>query len=201
MAFYSALAIGPMGIVSPLVSLSVLVPVSVALLRGEAPTSIQVLGILAAVVGILLASGPELSGAESARPLVLATVAALCFGGMYVTMAEGSQYDALMTMTGMRITTMVIFAVVLLRVRSFGGATRGDFLPLAVIGVFDAGANVTFGIATTLGLLATTSVLGSLYPVVTALLAAIVLHERLRWVQYVGVTVAITGVVMISASL
>ena len=200
-AFYAALAIGPMGIVSPLVSLSVLVPVSVALIQGEAPTSVAVLGIIAAVVGILLASGPELSGPETARPLVLAGLAALCFGGMYVTMAKGSEYSPLMTMTGMRITTMVLFAAVLLRVRDLGGATRRDVLPLAVIGVFDAGANVTFGFATTMGLLATTSVLGSLYPVVTALLAAIFLHERLRWVQYVGVTVAITGVVLISASL
>jgi drug/metabolite transporter (DMT)-like permease len=66
--------------------------------------------------------------------------------------------------------------------------------------VFDAGANVTYGIATTMGLLATTSVLGSLYPVVTAILAAVFLHERLRWVQYVGVAVAVGGVIMISAS-
>jgi drug/metabolite transporter (DMT)-like permease len=200
LAFYSALAIGPMGIVSPLVSLSVLVPIAVGLIQGETPGSIQILGILAAVVGILLASGPELSGAETARPLILASVAALGFGGMFVTMARGSEYSPLMTMTGMRITTVVLFAVILLRVRSLGGATARDALPLAVVGVFDAGANVTYGIATTMGLLATTAVLGSLYPVVTAVLAAIFLHERLRWVQYVGVAVAISGVMMISAA-
>lgn len=198
-AFYSALAIGPMGIVSPLVALSVMVPVAFALLVGEVPTGVQVLGILAAVIGILLASGPELSGAESARPLILAGIAALAFGGMYITMAKGSEVDPLMTMTGMRITTVVIFAVVLLAARSFGGAQPRDLLPLGVIGVFDAGANVTFGIATTLGLLSTTSVLGSLYPVVTAVLAAVFLHERLRAVQYAGVVVAMAGVVMISS--
>jgi drug/metabolite transporter (DMT)-like permease len=199
LAFYAALAIGPMGIVSPLVALSVLVPVSFGLLRGEVPGGVQILGIIIAVVGILLASGPELSGAESAKPLILAGVAALGFGGMYLTMAEGSAYSPLMTMTGMRVTTMVIFAVILLRVRNLGGVQRSDALPLAVTGVFDAGANVAYGVATTMGLLATTAVLGSLYPVVTALLAAIVLHERLRAVQYAGVAVAMVGVVMISA--
>jgi drug/metabolite transporter (DMT)-like permease len=199
LAFYRALSIGPMGIVSPLVSLSVLVPVAVALLRGETPSSIQILGIIAAIVGILLASGPELSGAESARPLILAGVAALGFGGMFVFMAAGSAHDPLMTMTGMRVTTMVIFAVVLLKVRGFGGAVPRDLGPLAIIGVFDALANVAFGFATTLGLLATTSVLGDLYPVVTALLAAIVLHERLRAVQYAGVAAALAGVMLISA--
>jgi len=199
LAFYRALSIGPMGIVSPLVALSVLVPVAVALLRGEAPSSLQVLGIIAAIVGILLASGPELSGAESARPLILAGVAALGFGAMFVFMAAGSAHDPLMTMTGMRVVTMVMFAFVLLKVRNLGGAVPGDLLPLAVIGVFDAMANVAFGFATTLGLLATTSVLGDLYPVVTAVLAAIVLHERLRAVQYAGVAAALAGVMLISA--
>ncbi|MHB1065881.1 MAG: EamA family transporter [Candidatus Nanopelagicales bacterium] len=199
-ALYRALAIGPMGIVSPLVSVSVLVPVAVSLLRGEQPAPIQVLGIILAVVGILLASGPELSGAESARPLVLAGVAALGFGGMYVLMAEGSRHDAVMTMTGMRVTSVVIFAVVLIAVRSVGGAGRRDALPLVVIGIFDAGANVAFGVATTTGLLSTTSVLGSLYPVVTAILAAIFLRERLRAVQYAGVVAAIGGVLMIASA-
>ena len=199
LAFYSALSIGPMGIVSPLVALSVIVPVAVGLLVGEVPAALQILGILAAVIGILLASGPELSGAESARPLILAGIAAIAFGGMYVTMARGSEVDALMTMTGMRITTVVVFAGILLVARTLGGPTRRDVLPLVVIGLFDAGANVTFGVATTLGLLSTTSVLGSLYPVVTAILAAVFLHERLRAVQYAGVAVAMAGVVLISA--
>ena len=199
LAFYSALAIGPMGIVSPLVALSVMVPVAFALLVGEVPTGVQVLGIIGAVIGILLASGPELSGAESARPLLLAGVAAISFGGMYITMAKGSEVDALMTMTGMRVTTVVIFAVVLLVARSLGGAQPRDLLPLAIIGIFDAAANVLFGVATTMGLLSTTSVLGSLYPVVTAILAAVFLHERLKPVQYAGVVVAMTGVILISS--
>jgi drug/metabolite transporter (DMT)-like permease len=198
-AFYAALSIGPMGIVSPLVSLSVIIPVSFGLIRGDVPGGVQVLGILAAVIGILLASGPELSGAESARPLIYAGIAAIGFGGMYLTMAEGSRYSPLMTMTGMRITTVAMFIVILAVTRTLGGAKGRDALPLATVGVLDAGANVAYGVATTMGLLATTAVLGSLYPVVTALLAAVFLHERLRAVQYVGVAVAITGVALISS--
>ena len=129
-----------------------------------------------------------------------AGVAAVCFGGMYLTLAEGSRYSPLMTATGMRITTVVIFAGILAVTRSIGGARREDAVPLAATGVLDAGANLAYGIATTLGLLSTTAVLGSLYPVVTAVLAAIFLHERLRAVQYVGVAATIVGVVMISAS-
>lgn len=199
-AFYSALAIGPMGIVSPLVSMSVIVPVAFGLLSGEAPGGLAILGILIALIGVVLASGPELSGAESPRALVLAGLSALAFGGMYITMAEGSSYDPLMTMTAMRITSVIIFAVVLAAVRSLGGATRRDALPIIGIGMLDAGANVMFGVATTMGLLATISMLGSLYPVVTAVLAAIFLAERLRAVQYAGVACAMAGIVLISAA-
>jgi drug/metabolite transporter (DMT)-like permease len=175
------------------------VPVAFGLLRGEIPSALQTLGILAAVVGILLASGPELSSPASSRPLVLAGLAALAFGCFYVTMAEGSEIDPLMTITGMRLTTVAIFAVVLVKVRTIGGATRRDVVPLAAIGILDALAALLFAYATTMALLATTSVLGSLYPVVTAVLAAVVLRERLKAVQYVGVVIALSGVVMISS--
>lgn len=198
--FYAALSMGPMGIVSPMVALSVMVPVAFGLLVGEAPAGVQVLGIIAAIAGILLASGPELSGAESARPLLLAGIAAGAFGVMYVTMSRGSAIDPLMTMTAMRITSLVVFAGVLALARTLGGAEPRDAPSLVVIGLFDAGANVLFGFATTMGLLSTAAVLGSLYPVVTAVLAAVILHERLRVVQYVGVVVALGGVVLISSA-
>jgi drug/metabolite transporter (DMT)-like permease len=189
-----------MGIVSPLVALSVLVPVALALVRGETPSPLQVLGIIAAIVGILLASGPELGGAGSTRPLVMAVIAAIAFGGMFVFMAEGSARDPLMTMVGMRITTVLMFVGILLATRTLGGAGRRDLLPLVAIGVFDAAANVAFGYATTLGLLSTTSVLGNLYPVVTVVLAAVVLRERLRPVQYVGVVASLAGVLVLAAA-
>jgi drug/metabolite transporter (DMT)-like permease len=62
----------------------------------------------------------------------------------------------------------------------------------------DAAANLLFGIASTLGMLSTTSVLSSLYPIATAVLAAVVLRERLRPIQYAGVTVAMIGVILLS---
>ena len=188
-AFYRALAIGPMGIVSPLVA---------GLLWGETPSGLQIIGILAAVIGVLLASGPELSGAESARPLVYAGVALVGFGFMFIAMERGSQISAVMTMTGMRLTTIAVFAIVLIVVRRTGGVRWSDMPGLAALGVLDAGANVLFGIATTLALFTVTSVLGSLYPVVTCVLAALVLKERLRPVQYVGVGFALVGVVLLS---
>ena len=69
-AFYRALALGPMGLVSPLVAVAVVVPVIVGVVSGEVPSGLEIAGIAVAFVGVLLASGPELTGAESVKPLI-----------------------------------------------------------------------------------------------------------------------------------
>ena len=198
-AFYRALALGPMGLVSPLVAIAVVVPVVVGFASGEVPSSMEIAGIVIAFIGVLLASGPEITGAESMKPLVYTGVAAVGFGLLYVGMAKGSETSPSMTMLTYRATSMVILLVALIVARRAGGITKADLPVLAAIGILDASANLLFGIASTLGMLSTTSVLSSLYPVVTAVLAAIVLRERLRPIQYVGVTVAMIGVVLLSA--
>ena len=199
LTFYQALALGPMGIVSPIGALGVVIPLAWGLVfAGEQPTGLQIFGILAAVVGILLASGPELSSAASMRPLLLAGFAAMCFGFVFLFMAAGSETNTVGTMTGMRITTVTLFLLYLL-VRRPQRALHGRDVPmLAVIGVFDVGANVTYGVASTMGMLSITSVLASLYPVLTAMLAAVFLHERLKPVQYAGVGAAIVGIAFIA---
>jgi drug/metabolite transporter (DMT)-like permease len=72
-------------------------------------------------------------------------------------------------------------------------------LPLALVGVLDLGANGLYAVATREGLLSVVSVLSSLYPAVTVVLARVVLGERVTRVQEVGVFVTLTGVVAISA--
>lgn len=198
-AFYRALALGPMGLVSPLVAVAVVIPVIVGILAGESPSSLEIAGIAIAFVGVLLASGPELTGAESMKPLLYTGVAAVGFGFLYVGMARGSEYSPSMTMLTFRTTSIVILLVLVAFTRSTGGVTRSDIPILAAIGIIDASANLLFGVASTLGLLSTTSVISSLYPVMTAVLAAVVLRERLRPVQYAGVVVAMLGVVLLSA--
>ncbi len=198
-AFYTALASGRMGVVSPIASLGVLVPLGVGLLRGESPTGAQTLGILVAVVGVVLASGPEVSGRVGVRPVLLGLLAALMFGLFAVFLAYGSQESAVLTLTAQRATSAIIIVVAAVIAGSAGGLRRSDVPRLAVIGVFDVGANLAFGIATTMGLLAVVAVLGSIYPVVTVILAWAVLRERLLPVQYVGVTATLLGVAVIAA--
>ncbi|MDV9174946.1 EamA family transporter, partial [Streptomyces sp. W16] len=91
LCFYKALALGPMGVVSPLATLSVAVPVGVGLFLGERPGLMQVAGIAVAVTGVVLAGGPQLRGAPVQRQTILLTlVAALGFGTVFALIAEAS---------------------------------------------------------------------------------------------------------------
>ena len=204
-AFYRALAIGTMGVVSPIAALGVVVPVAVGLGRGERPGAVQMLGIVVAVLGVVLASGPELSGRAGARPLLLAVAAAVGFGLALLFITEGAKTSTLMTLVTMRVTSVLVVAVLLVsqvaaRARRTPVRLTPRDLPLiAVVGIGDAAANFTFGWASTRGLVSVVAVLGSLYPVVTVLLARVVHHERLAAVQNAGVVAALAGVGLIAA--
>jgi drug/metabolite transporter (DMT)-like permease len=203
-SFYAALAAGTMGVVSPIAALGVVVPVLVGLVRGERPATLQLVGIALAIAGVVLASGPELSGRAGARPLVLAAVAALGFGVALLAIAEGSDTSTLMTMVGMRATSVTLLgtALVVALARGFRRAElelgRTDLALVALVGLGDVSANLTFGIASTRGLVSVVAVLGSLYPVVTVLLARALHGERLGGAQTVGVAGALAGVALIA---
>lgn len=203
-AFYRALATGTMGVVAPIASLGVVVPVVVGLARGEAPGTLQVVGIAAAVVGVVLASGPELSGAAGARPLLLSAMSALGFGTALVLVAQGSRGGGvgrvLLVLTVMRMSSVLLLTVLLVLTRSWRLPVSGRDLPvLAAIGLGDVLANAAYGLASQRGLLSVVAVLGSVYPVMTVLLARQLLHERLRPIQLVGVGTALAGVVLLAA--
>ncbi|MEY2723944.1 MAG: hypothetical protein RIR93_760, partial [Actinomycetota bacterium] len=107
-AFYSGLATGRMGVVSPIAALSVLIPLTIAFITGEKPNSTQIVGMSIALVGAVCASGPEVKGGVAIKPIVLAVVAAIGFGLAVTFIAKGSESSAIMTMTTMRFTTFII---------------------------------------------------------------------------------------------
>lgn len=198
-AFYTALSTGRMGIVSPISSLGVLIPLGIGLVTGDHPSPWQLIGVLVAVVGVVLASGPELSGGAPARPVILAAMAALFFGCGIYFMAAGGRANPAMTVVMMRVVQVLILAAVAVRAGSLGGLRPSDAPMLAITGVFDALANVLYTSAASLGMLSLVSVLGSLFPVVTVVLAWRFHHERLLAAQYAGIAATVAGVVAITA--
>ena len=196
--FYTALATGQMGIVAPISSLSAVVPVTIGLVQGEQPSTMQLAGIVVALIGVILASGPELNGKVDPRPVLLALFAAVTFGFCVYFMAQGARVNPTMTVTAMRAVQVAIVIVLFLAIKNLGGLVKRDIPMLATIGASDAGANVLYTFAASLGLLSVVSVLGSLYPIVTVLLAWWIHKERLMRVQYIGIAITFSGVALLA---
>ncbi|NSC20395.1 DMT family transporter [Streptomyces albus subsp. chlorinus] len=213
LCFYRALAIGPMGVVSPVATLgSVAVPVAVGMaLHGERPGPLQVAGTLVAVTGVVLAGGVGGGGAPVQRRTILLTVvSAFGFGATMSLVAEAST-----TVTGLFLTLFVQRVVNIV----VGGGTlyvsvrRGTpalpeagmravwtSLPaLAFVGLADVAANGTYAVAAQHGPVTVAAVLASLYPVVTALAARGVLRERLPAIQTTGAGLALLGTVLLAS--
>jgi len=198
-SYYAGLATGKMGVVAPITSLSAVIPLLYGIYQGDQPSTLQILGMAVALLGCFLASGPELRSGISAKPVLLGFLTAIMFGVALVFMARGSKHGALLTMTTMRCVTVTISVLIALALRTFGGFGKSSLVMLIVIGSTDFLANYTLGLATTKGLVSVAMVLGSLFPVVTTLLAYKFLHERLHRAQYLGVFFAVAGIALISA--
>ncbi|WP_329035267.1 DMT family transporter [Streptomyces sp. NBC_00178] len=211
LSFYKALALGPMGVVSPLGSLGVAVPVGAGLLIGERPGLPQFAGIVIAVAGVVLAGGPQLRGAPvQRRAVVLTLLAAFGFGAVMTLIAEAST-----TVTGLflalfvqRVTNIAVGGTALYVSVLRGGralpedggrqAVRASLPALAFVGLADVAANGTYSVAAQHGPVTVAAVLASLYPVVTALAARGMLGERLRGVQAAGAALALLGTVLLA---
>ena len=196
---YEGLSTGRMGVVSPISSLSTVIPLAYALITGDVLSAITALGVVIAIIGVFCASGPELSQGLPIKPLLLALGAAAGFGLALTFIAIGSQSSALLTMVSMRATTFFVTISLAIKFRTTGNFDKKAMPLLFFIGAADFIANLLLGIATTKGLVSVAMVFGSLYPIATAVLAYKFLQERLQRVQYVGIALAVAGVSIISA--
>lgn len=200
-AFYQALSLGTMSIVSPIVACGAVVPFTISIATGERPSHIAIAGAVVAVCGAVLASAEErrAPARERVRAVALAGVAAVALGLFTYFLGLGSREgSALSTLVGARIGSLALLLVLALSTRSTLRIGRRGLLPVAAVGLCDVGANALFAAASGHGLLALVSVLGSLYPITTVLLAYVILRERLTPLQLTGVGVALAGVAALS---
>jgi drug/metabolite transporter (DMT)-like permease len=200
--FYRGLAEGAMSVVAPVAACGAVVPVVVAPLRGELPSAVAGLGIVAAVAGVVLVSrSPDPHQHPGGRPgqvLAMALGAALGFGLFFVFVDAGMATPGaapLWVVAGARTSSLLVLTGMALTVgRSKAGWPGRRIGPVALVGIADTSANVLFAYAATSGNLAVVGVLGSLYPVATVVLARWLLRERLSASQNAGVLLALTGV-------
>ena len=197
-AFYRGLAVGNMGVVAPISATAAVVPVVAGIASGDRPATVQYVGLVLALAGVVLASREEVSGG-TARGAGFAVVSALGFGLFFVGIDNASDADIGWAMVVNRITGVSLLLAAFALLRPPLAARRNDIPVLATVGTLDIGANALFALASTEGLVSLVSVLGSLYPLTTVALAAVVLGERPHRVAQIGVATALAGVVLIAA--
>ena len=203
---YRGLSSGRMGVVAPLSAVGAAVlPVVVGLVTGERPALLTWIGIGCALPAIWLVSTAADPVDVSGRPHGMAEgvtdglLAGLGFGLLFSTLGQVPDTAGLgpLAMAQASSVAAVIALATML---------RQDWLPrdrysrwAIIVGALAAGAALLFLLATRTGLLTVASVLTSLYPAFTVLLAATLLRERIQAAQGAGLVLAAAAVVLVAA--
>lgn len=207
---YACLAIGPMSILSPLTAVvSAVVPLTVGLIGGERLGTIGYVALAVAFVAIILVGFvPEKNAVRpSLRGVLMAIGSGIAIGAFLIIIDQTPDDSGIVPLVMNRASNAVIMfsiiGVLLLTARRRG--TQGPLvglragLSLAVAcGVVDAVANLGLLLGLRLGELSVMAVLAALYPAGTIILAAIVLKERIAWLQYLGLALAVIAGAMLA---
>ena len=202
--FYRALELGPIAIVSPIVSANgAIVVVLAVLVLGESLTTVQALGCFLVLGFIVLAARePQAGGAEGdGIGIRLALVASVAFG-IYL-FGLGAMSEEL----GWLVPILVVRSVALALVAAVAVArpppSRGSLgwvwlLGCLGAGVLDASGYLAFNRGGEIGEVAITSAAAAAYPVIPILVGLLALRERVAWHQLVGVGGVLCGMVVLS---
>jgi drug/metabolite transporter (DMT)-like permease len=204
-AFFAALGAGPISVVSPLAAvLNAAVPVAVGMALGERPGQAALVGVVLALGAVMLVSreAPVEGTPYRFTPKVawLTVVAGSAMGLNLVFLHQAPHVCKLWPLFFARVAAS---AVIFVMAGSSGNMRipRGQPLRLALaVAVLDIFANITMLAALHTWLLSLASILISLYPAATVVLAMVVLRERVtRW-QGIGMVLAMGSVAMIASA-
>jgi len=200
-ALYRGLSVGAMGIVAPISAAGPVVPLAVDAAQGLVPSGLQLLGVALVLAGIVTISREpsHASGRRVAEGVGLAIVAAIGFGAFFVGIDAGADESVPWAVASARAAAVTLaLAAAVLTATSVLPPRR--LLPTLVgVGIFDTGANVSVAFATTKGATGLVAVLSALYPVVTVVLARLVLREELGLARRAGGVLALGGAALVAA--
>lgn len=214
-AFYRALAIGPMSTAASTTALlSATVPVVAGLLLGDRPGVITLLGIGVAVPAAVLVSvggmvfhhqSIELSPRERAtnraqerETRLLSIVAGLGFGLFFIALSRVSPDAGLFPLLGARGASIAALGLFLATRRRWSPIPRSGWGSVGATGVLDCAANSFYLLALDHGSFVWIAAVSSMYPVSTVLLARVKLKELLTRAQLLGIAGAAAALVLIT---
>jgi drug/metabolite transporter (DMT)-like permease len=205
LGLYIALAAGTMSIVSPFVGiLGASLPLAVGLGLGEPMPVAKALGMALALVAIVAVAGPVHVDVSSRRAMAFAAVAGLGYGSSFVLFSlaltaghgEGTWQIALVA----RVVGLAVAGACAIATGRSLVAPRGGRSLVCMAGLFDVLATTSLLAALGSGPLGLTSVLASLYPAVTVVLAASLLRERVGRLELAGIACALGAVALMSSA-
>ncbi|GAA0418400.1 hypothetical protein GCM10010160_53170 [Acrocarpospora corrugata] len=200
--FYRGLAAGKMSVVAPITATTAMaVPVLFGLIVGERPSAPAMSGVALGLLAVLLVSRePGGTGRITLGPVLNALASGAGFGGFFILLKLAPADAGLWPLVGARIASIGLVALLALATRRSMRPAPGTWRVTIAAGVLDMAANVLFLLAAQRGMLILVTVLVSLYPASTLLLARYVLGERLSSLQIAGVVSALGAIALIAAS-
>jgi len=199
-ALYRGLAIGAMGVVAPISAAGPVVPLAADVAQGVVPSALQWLGVALVVAGVVTLSREPASatGTRMAAGVGLALVAAAGFGAFWVGVDASADESVPWAVAAVRSTAVAIALTAVLLTSTSLRAPAPLLLVIVGVGLFDTGANVAVAAASTEGAIGIVAVLSALYPVVTVVLARLVLGERLSASRRAGGVLALGGAALVA---
>jgi len=199
---YRGIATGVVAIVSPVSALvSALLPAAFGLLRGERPSALALVGATLCLPALLLLSweaGGAVDPRRTRKSLLQGLAAGAGFGGFFIFLSLTKGQSGLWPVFAARLASLVLVVVFVLARGGKKSLAPGDLAPALAAGLADMGANITFLLATRLGLLSVVSVISSLFPAPTVILARVFMKERIPARRIAGLGLALAGVALIS---
>ena len=227
MLYYRALTMGKAGVVAPLVASASAIPVMISIVTGTIPNLFVLAGLIVIILGIIGTTYSPLAESEETIPmcrgvvmlvlwnnpklvfrpatcLLLATGAAICFGAAF-TIADHGVIVAGKSINwmiwGFQLGTLPITILSTLTTEvPWKKSLRNMSIikALFVIMLLNMAGDILVAYAFRGGVLGIVSVLGSLAPVVTTVLAALVLSERLNSRQKISASLIVVGALIIA---
>jgi drug/metabolite transporter (DMT)-like permease len=189
---------GRMGIVAPVSAvLTAAIPVIFNALTEGLPGGLQLAGFGFGLVGVWMLSRPDRLGGRP-EGLGLAVLAGVGLAGFFIALDQVGETAVFWPLVAGRVVGCTAMAAYVLATHRPVLSREIPLGLLALVGLLDAAGNLFFLLATQLGRLDVTAVLGSLYPAVTAILAWLVLKERMTRLQVAGVGAAVAAIVLIT---
>lgn len=192
---YEAMATSSAAVAGPLVALgAALIPLGWDALLGNRPSGLMLVGVVVAISSLLLVMySPALKGSLR-RGIGLSLVASVLFGVSFTMVGEAGDDSGVWAPAAQRVTALVVMLALATARRVPRLPPRSLMAPMLISGTCGSLAIVAFALGAQQGSLATVAVSASMFPAVSATLAALFDEDTLRWWQMIGIMGVIGGI-------